>query len=253
MTGTGWPTSLAVNANATGDIAVLDAHGALDGETYLPLRDMVIGAALEEPRAVVVDITDLDVPADSALLAFTSARRHVDRWPGVPIVLVCEHTSGREAIARSGVDRYVPVHPTVESAVDALQHTCPRSERHRARADLPADNSSLPRLRTLVAEWLTAWSKTELVPVAKVVATAFAENVLAHTDSAPRLRLEAENDTVTVVVEDSSHRVPGLREGAAMSAPTGLRTVSILCRMWGAAPTPSGKTVWAVIGPENQL
>lgn len=253
MTGTGWPTSLAVSADATRDAAVLNAHGVLDGETYLPLRDMVIGAALEEPLAVVVDVTDLDVPADSAWLAFTSARRHVDRWPDVPITLVCEHTAGRDAIARSGVDRYVPVHPTVESAVDALQRTDPRWERHRALAELPADISSLSRGRRLVAGWLTAWSRSELITAAKVIATAFIENVLAHTDSAPRLRLESENGIVTVAVEDSSHRIPGLREGPATSAPTGLRTVSILCRMWGTAPTPSGKTVWAIIGPENQL
>jgi hypothetical protein len=26
-----------------------------------------------------------------------------------------------------------------------------------------------------------------------------------------------------------------------------------MCRMWGNSPTPTGKTVWAVIGPENRL
>ena len=35
--------------------------------------------------------------------------------------------------------------------------------------------------------------------------------------------------------------------------PSGLGIISVLCRMWGNAPTPTGKTVWAVLGPENRL
>ena len=33
----------------------------------------------------------------------------------------------------------------------------------------------------------------------------------------------------------------------------GLEIVAALCRAWGNAPYPMGKTVWAVIGPENRL
>jgi hypothetical protein len=34
---------------------------------------------------------------------------------------------------------------------------------------------------------------------------------------------------------------------------SGLAIVASVCRAWGSTPTPSGKTVWAVLGPENQL
>ncbi|CNJ97610.1 stas domain-containing protein [Mycobacterium tuberculosis] len=34
---------------------------------------------------------------------------------------------------------------------------------------------------------------------------------------------------------------------------SGLAIVDALSREWGSTPTSSGKTVWAVIGPENQL
>ena len=47
------------------------------------------------------------------------------------------------------------------------------------------------------------------------------------------------------------------RRAAAVSAEgidvSGLAIVSALSRAWGSTPTSSGKTVWAVIGPENQL
>jgi anti-anti-sigma factor len=233
---------------------VLTPRGVLDSSTYRPLRDKVIKAALDEPRAVIVDVTDLDVSAESAWAVFTSARWHVGRWPEVPIVLVSEHSHVRSTIARNGVTRYVPVYPTIQAALGALSHGDTPRTRRRARAQLVAETASLHRARELVTEWLTAWSQTEMIPVAKVVVTAFVENVLQHTDSAPSLRLEFDGSHVTVAVEDASREAAEVQEHPASNTPpSGLRIISALCKAWGNAPTSSGKTVWAVIGPENIL
>ncbi|BCI84847.1 hypothetical protein NIIDMKKI_00530 [Mycobacterium kansasii] len=62
----------------------------LDSLTYRELRDAVIKAALEEPRAVIVDANRLSVPSASAWSVFTSARWHVSSWPDVPILLACQ-------------------------------------------------------------------------------------------------------------------------------------------------------------------
>jgi hypothetical protein len=187
-------------------------------------------------------------------VVFTSARWHVGQWPEIPIVLVCEEPDRRFAIARNGVARYVPVYPTIDAALDALSADESRSARRRARANLPAEPSSLRRSRQLVDDWLTAWSQVGLIPVSKVIVTALVENVLHHTDGPPNVRLETDGTMVTVAVEDASRAPPGVTEAsAAGNAPTGLKIVAALCRTWGSAPTPSGKTVWAVIGPENRL
>jgi hypothetical protein len=246
--------TLTVTAKAVADFSVLTAHGVLDTTTYQSLRDMIIKAALEVPAAVIVDISELVYPAESALAVFTSARWHVGRWPEVPIFLVCGHRAGRDAITRNGVARYVPVFPGVDSATAALSTDIPARRRRRARAHLPAEVSSLRRSRQLVNEWLTAWSQTDLIPAAKVVVTEFVENVLQHTDSPPQVRLECDGTAVTVAVEDASHTVPALNEySTAGQIPSGLSLVAAMCRMWGNAPTSTGKTVWAVIGPENRL
>src|SRR5215217_3717503 len=92
-------------------ITVLIVDGVLDSSTYLDLRDRIIKAALDEPMAVVVNISALRVPAPSAYAVFTSARWQVSRWPGVAVLLVCGDPAGREALRRQGVTRYVPVHP----------------------------------------------------------------------------------------------------------------------------------------------
>ena len=91
--------------------------------------------------------------------------------------------------------------------------------------------------------------------MAQIVVTTFVENVLEHTDGLAGVRLETDGSTVTVAVEDSSNAPASIREWPHGHAdrPTGLGIVSALCQAWGNSPMPSGKTVWAVIGPEDRL
>lgn len=140
-------TPLTVRADPLGDVTTVRARGVLDSRTYRPLRDMIIKTALEEPRAVIVDISDLEVPAESALAVFTSARWHVGRWPEIPILLVCEHQSLRWALARNGVTRYVPSYDRMQAAIDAVADGTNVQVRHRARAALPRTVASLQRAR----------------------------------------------------------------------------------------------------------
>nr|WP_231985224.1 STAS domain-containing protein [Mycobacterium sp. E796] len=228
--------------------------GVLDSSTYRTVRDTVIKAALDEPRAVIVDVNRLSAPSASAWTVFTSARWHVSVWPDVPILLVCEQPRVRRSIAAGGVTRYVPVHPTRMSALDAV-HGQPLAVRRRARSELPADGQSVGLARAVITDWLTQWDKPDLIPVAATVGTVFVENVLDHTESAPVLIVESHRDTVTVAVEDCSDRLPGRHEDGDRGAEivSGLAIVSALCRSWGATPTSSGKTVWALVGRENLL
>jgi hypothetical protein len=246
---------IAVSTREWGNSQVLNVGGVLDGSTYRELRDAVIKTALEEPTAVIVDVTELQVSTESAWCVFTSARWHVSVWPDVPVVLVCRHAAGRSAIKRNGVTRYVPLYATVEAAAAALRTAGLEPQRRRACAQLPALHSSLRRSRQLVARWLTEWSRTESIPVAAIVVDVLVENVLEHTMSGPRLILESRGDTVTIAVADDS-RVAAMRHedphrgGDTVS---GLAVIAAVARAWGSTPTSTGKTVWAVIGPENAL
>jgi len=248
-------SALCATSESVDSATVIVITGLLDRTTYLGLRDIIIKAALEVPRAVVVDISALAVPAESAYAVFTSARWHVNEWPEVPILLVCAHGEGRQAIVRNGVARYVPVYSTCSEAIGALGNEAKHRLRRRARIDLLADRCSVGQARNFVSDCLTQWGHTELITIAGVIATVFVENVLAHTQSAPSLRLESDGSAVTVAVEDSSSLPPERREDPRRGADTvsGLSIVTAMCRVWGTAPTSTGKTVWAVIGPENEL
>jgi hypothetical protein len=246
-------SSLVVSEDTAGAVCLLTVDGVLDSSTYLKLRDCVIKAALDEPRAVIVDVSALEVPASSAWSVFTSARWHVSTWPNVPIALVCGHAGRRRTIARVRVTRYLPVHATIEAALAAVSDG--QRARWRARTELPASLASLRRAREFVAEWLAAWSHEELIAVATVVVNVFVENVLRHTAGGAVLILESDGTAVTISVQDDSstpaarHEDP-YRGGERVS---GLAIVASVCRAWGSTPTPSGKTVWAVLGPENRL
>jgi len=91
--------------------------------------------------------------------------------------------------------------------------------------------------------------------VASTIATVFIENVLEHSGSTPVLVVESDGDTVTVAVEDGNH-LPAVRHedtGRGANIVSGLAIVAVLCRAWGSMPTSSGKTVWALVGPEYWL
>lgn len=244
---------MVVSADVTGGVCLLTVDGLLDSSNYLKLRDTIIKAALDEPRAVLVDVDKLGVLAPSAWSVFTSARWHVSTWPDVPIVLVCSDVDRRTTIARTGTTRYVSAYASVEAALAAVADG--RPARLRARTELPAALASLRRAREFVAEWLAAWSRQELIPVGTVVVNVLVENVLQHTDSAPMLTLESDGTAVTISVNDGSG-TPAARHEDPYSGTervSGLAIVASVCCAWGSMPTPSGKTVWAVIGPENQL
>lgn len=246
--------SIRIELETSQDLPILTVEGVLDSSTYRTVRDAVIKAAIDEPGAVIVDINRLEAPSASAWTVFTSVRWHVSVWPDVPILLVCAAPQVQRQIRAAGVTRYVPIHSTQELALDAVQNQSLRIRR-RARASLARNISSLEVARSVIAEWLTQWDISEVIPVAATLATVFVENVLDHTESAPVLIVESYQDTVTVAVEDNSSALPGRHEDADVGAEvvSGLAIVAALCRAWGATPTSSGKTVWALIGRENQF
>lgn len=244
----------AVRTATVAGARLLTLAGVLDNGTYLTVRDHVIEAALEKPRAVLVDVDALTVPAGPAWAAFSSARWHVRSWPDVPIVLVCRCPSVATEITRHGVVRAVPVRPDVDAALRCLGESRPSPHR-RAEATVPASPAGPHRARTLVAGWLTGWGHHDLILTATLVVDALVDNVLAHTDSAPVVLAESDGATVTVAVRDPV-RTPAVRReppaGAAHRI-SGLDVVASSARAWGCAPTGSGKTVWAVLGPENRV
>jgi anti-anti-sigma regulatory factor len=226
--------------------------GILDATTYLELRDSIIKAAVDQPQAVVVDISGLRVPRSSAYAAFTSARWQISRWPEVALVLVCMHPEGRHGLRHRVISRSMPVYASLNEALEEVDAQGPRQVRRRATFALSGDDAGLQMGRAWVTLKLLEWSHDDLIPIAKVVVTELVTNVLVHTASEPVVRLEATNAKVTIAVEDDCPKPAVLPDVTKHGVLSGLHIVSAMSRGWGSLPTPTGKAVWATICAENR-
>ncbi len=246
---------LQLRAETVGDTNILVSPvGVLDSRSYLTLRAALLKAAAEQPRAVLVNVDRLVVPVASAWSVLTSAQWLVDDWPGVRICVLSTIPDVRRVLHHNGIARYLGIFSSVQAAVDAMATgaEAPHAHRLRVSQELPRHTASQGLARDLVRRSLTRWGHPEYIEAAETIATELVRNVLAHTRSAPRIRLECAAGQFTIAVADRSTR-PAVRhepvEGT--NAFTGLGVVSELSNAWGSHPTNDGKVVWAVIGTRN--
>jgi hypothetical protein len=245
-------SGLRITRGAVADACVLTVRGVLGHLTYLPLRDAIVKAALDEPAAVVVEITDLRINDDPALSVFTSARWQVSEWPDTPIGLVSTRADRLKALRHSVVARYVPAYPSLQEAVADLAADASRRYRRRVRAELPALKSSAARSRKLTGEWLTAWGRPDFTAAVSVVATELVEMALAETDGPIALRLDTDGSTVTVALQ-FSRSATVVRQKSTGDTVSELDLIAGNCRVWGSHIGAAGDTVWVVLGPEHRF
>lgn len=141
-------SGLTFTTAGVGNRRVLTIYGVLDDTTCIRVRDAVINAALDEYRALIVDVTRLAVATPSAWSVFTTARSHIAQPSDIPMVLVCGTVTGQKALRRNGISRDIPVYWRVEAAIAALTDD-EHAYRRRAHADLPPQSLWLERWPTV--------------------------------------------------------------------------------------------------------
>ena len=113
--------------------------------------------------------------------------------------------------------------------------------------DLPADNSSPARARSVVTKLLRDWELGGLVDSATLLTSELVTNAVRHAGTGLRLSLtRVGTDRVRIAVHD---RAPGValrvrRSGDDAEGGRGLFLVEHLSAGWGSVAGDSGKTVW---------
>ncbi|QFZ19129.1 ATP-binding protein [Saccharothrix syringae] len=227
------------------DCLVVHPTGVLNLANYASLRGTLLKCAVEQPRALVVDLADLEVEGECLLSVFAAVWLRTCDWPSVPLLLA---GSAERLPRRTALRRYVSVHDTLE---EALAHVDQPPPCRRATRVLPAAPGS-PRLaRAFVRRVCDDWSVPEqAVHTAVQVASELVTNTVSHARSEARLRLELRCDMLTVAVSDDDPTPVVLRDpGAAPQEGTGLLVVAQLARTWGCVPDrgKGRKVVWAVL------
>ncbi|MBD0323373.1 MAG: sulfate transporter [Aldersonia sp.] len=216
------------------------------------MRESITKHAAEAPDAIVVDIDDLEVPAESAWLVFTSARWLIARWQNLQLLLVANCPEVRSALQRHGITRYCPCFADEQEAYAAAAVGV--RSRRQAITQIPAAGGSAA-CRVFVRDTLARWSLDAYRTTALVIATELVENAIRHTPFEPSLRLEHRPSGLTIAVADDSDQHPVRRENPEGTALlSGLGLVTSLATAWGSTPRfGGGKVVWAVIGKRDVI
>jgi hypothetical protein len=145
-------SGLTITAAVVAHSRVLTLYGVLDATTYHRVRDAILkAAALDECRAVIIDVTALSVAAPAPWSQFTSACEQIAEWPRVPMALVCDSIAGQKALRRNGISGEIPVYWSVATAIAALPGGNEHTRRPRTRAELHPES-----------RWLAGWPTTPL-------------------------------------------------------------------------------------------
>ncbi len=240
MTGQALRFGFADQASAT----VVTADGELDLSTYPEFRDGLLKTATDAGDGLIVDITGLAIDDPSLTSVFSLVALRISDWPGIPFAVVAGQ-SGRDLLRRMTADRFVAVCPDVERARSTLR----RPVRQRVERTFSRDTTTSAHARAFVADMFDQWAIAELTADAWLVVTELVENVLTHTDSVPRLRLDLRRGICRIaVVDDDPHPVAVRERLGPLEPGLGLLVVAQIATTWGCSRSwRGGKVVWAVL------
>jgi hypothetical protein len=225
---------------------VVVPEGLLDALTYGRLRDTMVKAAADEPRAVIVEVDRLRLDSTAVLALFPAVGQELARWPGLPLLLVATDEPGLRMLTTYRMGRLLPVHRSVGAAVAAIGAPPPRRVERRT---MPNGRACLPLSRAFVRQCCRRWRITgDRVVDAVWVANELVENTVKHTYGPPTVRVELRRNLLSIAVYDDDPALPAPRECPPTRVPHGLAVVARLCRAWGSTPTQAGGTVvWAAL------
>ncbi|MGH3881655.1 MAG: ATP-binding protein [Actinophytocola sp.] len=228
---------------------VVVAEGTLDSAGYAKLRVAMVKAAAEVPRAVIVDLDRTGVAHPTALALFPAVASEIAVWPGIPLVIAVANEANHRSLVDYRMRRYLPVHRSIEAAVDGIADPPPRRV---ARTELPNGAASFPLARGFVTDWCQQWQvAAERAADVLQVAMELVDNTIKHTYGPPTVRVELRRGLLTVAVYDGDPEPVHLIEpgtNPVTGVEHGLSAVVRLSRAWGSTGTQSGgKVVWAVL------
>jgi hypothetical protein len=126
-----------------------------------------------------------------------------------------------------------------------------------ARRSFPVQAISARVARTWLGDLFAIWQDSEDMPAnpdvletAQLLLTELMSNAIRHSEHRVTLRVHLEGPRLRVEVEDSSDRMPVMREpddDAAVEG-RGLRLVDALAGVWGVQLVERGKRVWFELG-----
>ncbi|MFI5956672.1 ATP-binding protein [Cryptosporangium sp. NPDC051539] len=239
---------LSCEIDRTAPVTVIQVDGVLRLGTVAQVRAALLKCLAECPDAVVVDLSRIEIARPAALTVFGAVSRRAVAWPPVPLVLVAEPPSVRTALEPVGRIWQIPVHDSVEAALDAAPFGLPVHRRLEKR--LRPGTMALSQTRAMVSEACTNWGLGDFTLPAELIMSELASNAVQHAGTDLTVAVVLRRGLLHLTVADGNPTPPHAPDAfppvGALSG-RGLMLVQEFATAWGHLPIDEGKVVWATL------
>jgi anti-anti-sigma regulatory factor/anti-sigma regulatory factor (Ser/Thr protein kinase) len=221
---------------------VLSLAGQLTPAEGPTARTAILQCWAECPAVLVLDLSQLRVGGDAALLVLPEALREARQWPTVPVLLCTPDPALAQRLPE--LPRWFA---TRDQALAAALTTSGPAD--RVALTLPATPHAPARGRAMLNRACQAWQLPHLVAAAEVIISELCANAVVHARSQMQIVVRRTATALHLVVRDWDPTPPRPRPLPASGLPAedgnGLQLVAAFASGWGTMPTADGKAVWA--------
>ena len=230
----------------TDGAAVVVVGGRLDLPGTPRLRTALLKCLAEQPEALLVDLSAMEVGDTTALSVFTAVARQATVWPGTP-VLLCAPRPAVAAMLDRGRFGLLQVHPSVEDGRRAMAEG--RVVMPSVTDDLLPVSGALRHARDLATEACGRWGLPHLVGPASLVVSELVSNAIEHAGTMINVKFNYRTRYLHIAVRDGSPEEPRMAQPDPDSPERGrgLILVDGLAVHWGSLPSRDGKVVWSTL------
>jgi anti-anti-sigma regulatory factor/anti-sigma regulatory factor (Ser/Thr protein kinase) len=230
---------------------VVAITGSINLFTAPQVQRVLLKDLAERPYAIICDLSGVDALDPVCATAFATVANHpASDWPATAFLLCGARPAVAEVLERLAVPHFLPLHGTVEEALDQVAARPPylRDElRLGATATAPA--AARLYVRDVLQYWRLALPGQDVIDRAELLADELVTNAVVHGRTSLRLRLELRGDLLHIGVHDASPRLLRLvPDDPESEAGRGLRLVEQLSTAWGVhRGRDGGKVVWCTL------
>jgi hypothetical protein len=225
-------------------IVRLGFRGDLDVAGATKLRTAVLKSLSDHPTAALIDLNELHVLDELALLVLPAL---ADHHSNTPIYFIADSVTETGRLMRQNSRRSTPVFHDEADVLDAIARSSHPARRFHLH--LGAHEGAPRAARRLVAHACETWELANLRPVAELIASELVTNAVRHARTDTEFVVALSDKYLHLHVRDRAMQLPRLSAGDGLQAQAsrGLKLVDRLAAGWGTTLAPYGKTVWATL------
>ena len=231
--------------------AVVHLTGGIDLSSAPQVQRALLKYLAEQPPGLICDLSGVHYLDPVCATVFATVVNHPSsRWPSTGFALSGAPPQVADILSRLQVPDFLPVHGTVDEAMDAVTSR-PRYLRDELILAPIRTTPTVARafVRQTCQYWELALPGATVVDRAVLLANELVTNAVVHARTSLKLRLELRGDLLHIAVRDGNSRL--LRLGTApdpeATGGRGLWLVEQLARGWGVKRQARGKVVWCTL------